>query len=88
MFQALESGDNVLTGGYIDLTTAAKSISPPTVTSPSSGGSSDGLQSTVMFEQMKSMIESVGPELVKKVRAIYLWNITKNGKTVAQWSKG
>lgn len=87
MFQALESGDNVLTGGYIDLTTAAKSTSPPTVMSPSSDGSGDGLQSTALFEQMKSMIEFGGPELVKKVRAIYLWNITKNGKTAAQWSK-
>lgn len=70
-----------MTGGYIDLNTTAKSS---TVTSPSSG---DGLQSTVLFEQMKSMVDSGGPELVKKVRAIYLWNITKNGKTAAQWSK-
>ena len=73
-----------MTGGYIDLNTTAKSVSSSTVTSPSSG---DGLQSTVLFEQMKSMVDSGGPELVKKVRAIYLWNITKNGKTAAQWSK-
>jgi len=27
------------------------------------------------------------PELVKKTQAIFLWNVTKNGKTVAQWSE-
>ena len=35
---------------------------------------------------MKGQISS-SPDIVKKVGAIYLWNITKDGKTVAKWSK-
>lgn len=33
------------------------------------------------------MIGSVGPDLVQKVRAVFLWNITKDGKRVSQWSE-
>jgi len=27
------------------------------------------------------------PELVKKTQAIFLWNVTKHGKTATQWSE-
>ena len=35
---------------------------------------------------MKKHVAS-SPELVQKVKGIFLWNITKGGKTVAKWSK-
>ena len=36
---------------------------------------------------MQNLVSSGGPELIKKVNAIYLWNILKDGKVAAQWSK-
>lgn len=46
----------------------------------------DGLQSTLIFEQLQQLV-TTAPDIVQKVKAIFLWNITKDGKTVAQWSK-
>ena len=34
------------------------------------------------MEQIKS-----NPEAVKKIKALFLWKVTKNGKTVTEWSK-
>lgn len=46
----------------------------------------DGLESTVIFNQLKEHVSS-SPDIVKKVKSIFMWNITKDGKTVAKWSK-
>lgn len=46
----------------------------------------DGLESTVLFNLLKENLAST-PEIVSKVRAIFSWNITKAGKTVAKWSE-
>ena len=35
---------------------------------------------------MKDLVSS-SPDIVKKVGAVFLWNITKDGKTVAKWSE-
>ena len=43
------------------------------------------MKSDVLFEEVKKRVEQM-PNLVKKVRALYLWNITKDGKTISQWS--
>ena len=43
------------------------------------------MKSDVLFEEVKKRVEQM-PDLVKKVRALYLWNITKDGKTISQWS--
>ena len=45
-----------------------------------------GLKSTAIFEELKSHVTSI-PDIVKKVKAIFLWNITKAGKRAAQWSE-
>ena len=45
-----------------------------------------GLKSTAVFDELKRYISS-NPDLVRKVKAIYHWNITKDGKTTAKWSK-
>lgn len=39
-----------------------------------------------MFAEIRRRIRDVGTELVKKVNAVFGWEITKDGKTVRQWS--
>lgn len=64
------------------------------VTSPSHLSSQHGkeehmhesLKSDTMFQHLKSVIATGGSELVNKVRAVYLWKITKDGQLVSQWS--
>lgn len=40
-----------------------------------------------MFEEIGRRIKELGSELVKKVNAVFEWNITKDKKTAVQWSK-
>ncbi|EMP39053.1 Peroxisomal multifunctional enzyme type 2 [Chelonia mydas] len=49
--------------------------------------SASGLQSDLVFEEIGRRIKEVGNQLVKKVNAIFQWDITKDGETAAQWSK-
>ena len=45
------------------------------------------MQSDDLFEEMATQVAS-SPELVQRVKAVYLWNITdKEGKTASQWSE-
>lgn len=46
-----------------------------------------GLQSELVFAEIGRRIKDLGSELVKKVNAVFGWEITKNGKAAAQWSK-
>lgn len=39
-----------------------------------------------MFAEIGRRIKDVGSELVKKVNAVFGWEITKDGKNAAQWS--
>ena len=39
----------------------------------------------MVFEAIKQHVAQ-NPSLVKKIKAIFQWNITEGGKTVAQWS--
>ena len=51
------------------------------------GGGGGGVQSDVLFEEMATQVAS-SPELVQRVKAVYLWNITdKEGKMASQWSE-
>uniref|UniRef100_A0A672IV54 Hydroxysteroid (17-beta) dehydrogenase 4 n=1 Tax=Salarias fasciatus TaxID=181472 RepID=A0A672IV54_SALFA len=61
----------VLAGAYVDLH------------GESDGG---GLQSELVFAEIGRRIESLGSELVRKVNAVFGWEITKDGKTAAQWT--
>uniref|UniRef100_A0A668A8Y8 Peroxisomal multifunctional enzyme type 2 n=1 Tax=Myripristis murdjan TaxID=586833 RepID=A0A668A8Y8_9TELE len=69
----------VLSGAYVDLHGAAEA-SPENLTQ---GG---GLQSELVFAEIGRRIKDLGSELVKKVNAVFGWEITKNGKTAAQWT--
>lgn len=45
------------------------------------------LQSELVFKEIARRIEDSGPELVRKVNSVFGFEITKDGKTSAQWSK-
>ncbi|CAG5924326.1 peroxisomal multifunctional enzyme type 2 [Menidia menidia] len=76
-----ETGAVVLAGAYVDLHEAAGASSQnPT---PVQEG---GLQSELVFAEIGRRITELGSELVKKVNAVFGWEITKDGKSAAQWT--
>uniref|UniRef100_A0A4W5KAK2 Peroxisomal multifunctional enzyme type 2 n=1 Tax=Hucho hucho TaxID=62062 RepID=A0A4W5KAK2_9TELE len=70
-----ESGAVVLSGAYVDLHAAADG-------SPQAGG----LKSELVFAEIGRRIKDLGAEMVKKVNAVFGWEITKGGNTAAQWT--
>ncbi|XP_043103140.1 peroxisomal multifunctional enzyme type 2 [Puntigrus tetrazona] len=74
-----ESGDVVLSGAYIDLHSEA-SVGPGL---PQPGG---GLQSDLVFAEIERRIRDDGEQLVKKVKAVFGWEISKDGRTVREWT--
>lgn len=46
-----------------------------------------GLQSELVFAEIGRRVKDSGSELVKKVNAVFGWEITKDGKKAAEWSK-
>ncbi|XP_030624245.1 peroxisomal multifunctional enzyme type 2 isoform X2 [Chanos chanos] len=74
-----ETGAVVLAGAYIDLHGAP-------VDSPSASVEAGGLQSELVFAEIGRRIKDMGAELVKKVNAIFGWEIIKEGKIAAQWT--
>ncbi|XP_067424690.1 peroxisomal multifunctional enzyme type 2 isoform X2 [Emydura macquarii macquarii] len=75
-----ETGEVAIAGAYVDLTS--------TLDKPSAKESmkASGLQSDLVFEEIGRRIKEVGNQLVKKVNAIFQWDITKDGETAAQWT--
>uniref|UniRef100_A0A8D0CKU3 Peroxisomal multifunctional enzyme type 2 n=1 Tax=Scleropages formosus TaxID=113540 RepID=A0A8D0CKU3_SCLFO len=67
-----ETGDVVLTSAYVDL----QDITDAT----------RGLQSDLVFAEIGHRIKDFGPELVRKVNAVFQWEITQGGRTAAQWT--
>uniref|UniRef100_A0A8D0L7L4 SCP2 sterol binding domain containing 1 n=1 Tax=Sphenodon punctatus TaxID=8508 RepID=A0A8D0L7L4_SPHPU len=45
-----------------------------------------GLQSDLVFEEIGHRLKDVGPQLVKKVNAVFQCDITSSGRTVVQWT--
>ncbi|KAI8518936.1 SCP2 sterol-binding domain-containing protein 1 [Branchiostoma belcheri] len=76
--KVVETGDIALNGAYVDLVEGAGS-------SPQAGqlSAGSGLPSDAVFGQMAQQLT---PDLVKKVNAIFLWNIMKDKKQAAQWT--
>ena len=44
------------------------------------------MKAAAIFRQIQEHI-AANPDIVKKVKAIYQWNITKDGETAAKWSE-
>ena len=53
---------------------------------PQTTAAGNGLKSAAIFRQLKEHV-AANPDLVKKVKAIFQWNITKDGETAAKWSE-
>ncbi|NXD46161.1 DHB4 enzyme, partial [Copsychus sechellarum] len=75
-----ETGELAIAGGYVDMV--------PALEKPSARGPlmTDGLQSNLVFQEIGRRVKEMGNELVKKVNAIFQWDITKDGKTAMQWT--
>lgn len=71
-----ETGVDIITGAYVDL----KSVVTRNNTSASA------LQSDAVFGKIKDRI-SEDLEKAKKINAVFLYHITKNGKPVKKWGK-
>ncbi|XP_068278332.1 peroxisomal multifunctional enzyme type 2 isoform X7 [Nyctibius grandis] len=75
-----ETGEVAIAGGYVDIVPA---LDKPSSREPLKTA---GLQSDFVFEEIGRRIKQIGNELVKKVNAIFQWDITKDGKTAMQWT--
>ncbi|ELV13657.1 Peroxisomal multifunctional enzyme type 2, partial [Tupaia chinensis] len=73
------TGDIVIANAYVDLV--------PTAAVPAKTPSEVGeLQSTLVFEEIGRRLKDVGPEVVKKVNAVFEWHITRGGSLAAKWT--
>ncbi|NXN81659.1 DHB4 enzyme, partial [Bombycilla garrulus] len=75
-----ETGEVAIAGGYVDILPA---LEKPTAQEPLM---TEGLQSNLVFEEIGRRVKEMGNELVKKVNAVFQWDITKDGKTAVQWT--
>ncbi|NXL39539.1 DHB4 enzyme, partial [Glaucidium brasilianum] len=75
-----ETGEAAISGAYVDLV--------PALVKPSSQEplKTAGLKSDLVFEEIGRRIREIGNELVKKVNAIFQWDITRDGKKAMQWT--
>ncbi|XP_076814204.1 peroxisomal multifunctional enzyme type 2-like [Clavelina lepadiformis] len=73
----VETGDACLTGSYIDLVDSGSEK-----VQESEPESAVKLSSDILFE---GAAERLKPDIVKKVGAIFQWNITKDGKVAKSW---
>ncbi|XP_043915273.1 peroxisomal multifunctional enzyme type 2 [Protopterus annectens] len=75
-----ETGETVLANSYVDLAEV------PSQTTSKEQKVVEELQSDLVFAEISRRVKDVGKELVKKVNAVFQWDITKDGKTAAQWT--
>ncbi|NWT03326.1 DHB4 enzyme, partial [Mionectes macconnelli] len=75
-----ETGEVAIAGGYVDIVPA---LDKPSAREPLKAV---GLQSDLVFEEIGRRVKELGNELVKKVNAVFQWDITKDGKTAMQWT--
>lgn len=74
-----ETGKDCLTGGYVDIVesgASAESASAP---------SKPELASAAVFHEMSQRLAG-DPDMAKKVKAVFLWNINLDKKPVGQWT--
>lgn len=76
----VETGTEIITGAYVDLKEVKNSTNATTTTAPA-----DSLQSDAIFRKIKDRIQE-SMDAVKKINAVFLFNITHNGKIVKNWS--
>lgn len=69
----------VLAGAYVDLHVASEA-------EPENLPQTGALQSELVFAEIGRRIKDLGSELVKKVNAVFGWEIMKDGQRAAQWT--
>ncbi|XP_074651507.1 peroxisomal multifunctional enzyme type 2-like [Tubulanus polymorphus] len=77
--KVIENGNICLSGAYVDL------ISTTEIEKPTEFKKMTNLQSDAVFAELKEKLV-LEPNLVKKIKVIYQWNITKEGKAAATWT--
>lgn len=84
--KVVENGQVVLSGGYVDLknVTDSKKALPNGNALRSQPLKAEELKSETLFKEIAQRI-SDNPDLVKKVKGIFEWNVTKGGKPTGQW---
>ncbi|NXK67554.1 DHB4 enzyme, partial [Sylvietta virens] len=75
-----ETGEVAIAGGYVDIAPALEKPSARKLLM------TEGLQSNLVFEEIGRRVKEMGNELVKKVNAVFQWDITKDGETAMQWT--
>ncbi|KAM5192020.1 peroxisomal multifunctional enzyme type 2 [Mantella aurantiaca] len=75
-----ETGEIAIAGAYVDLTSSVSNVQSRDAVQGTE------LQSDLVFEEISRRIKDVGNELVKKVNAVFQWEITKDGNAAAQWT--
>ncbi|XP_012235606.1 peroxisomal multifunctional enzyme type 2 isoform X2 [Linepithema humile] len=76
----VESGVPVVTGAYIDLLDVKMEIPRA---NPCSG--TEDVQSDAIFTAIAEQVK-LNPDQAKKVNAVFLYNITVNGKPTSEWT--
>ncbi|KAK9403693.1 SCP2 sterol-binding domain-containing protein 1 [Crotalus adamanteus] len=66
--------------------TAVSDSYEPLIAPRNTSAKGPGLQSDFIFEEIGRRIKGVGGQLVKKVNAVFQWDIMNGGKIVAQWT--
>lgn len=69
-------------GGYVELHSVQDSTSKLHLNRINA----DELNSNIIFDGMQDRINA-DPSLIKKINGIFVYNITKNNKPAATWSK-
>uniref|UniRef100_A0A8D0B8T4 Peroxisomal multifunctional enzyme type 2 n=1 Tax=Salvator merianae TaxID=96440 RepID=A0A8D0B8T4_SALMN len=76
-----ETGSVAIAGAYVDLASSSEQL---VAKEPSAKVVE--LQSDLVFQEIGRRIKEEGNQLVKKVNAVFQWNITKDDKTAVQWT--
>ncbi|XP_013162898.1 PREDICTED: peroxisomal multifunctional enzyme type 2-like [Papilio xuthus] len=78
-----ETGNVVISGAFVDLKKVVKSDTA--ASAAPSQQSSSALKSDGLFAKIDEQVKA-NPSLAKSIGAVFLYNITENGKTVKQWT--
>jgi len=81
----VENGNVVITGAYVDLHQVVPRISPNNVAALEMNPVSGGLQSDAVFGEIEKQIKEE-PNTAKSINAIFVYNITKDGKQAKKWT--
>ncbi|CAH2255748.1 peroxisomal multifunctional enzyme type 2 [Pararge aegeria] len=80
-----ETGNIVIAGAYVDLKNVVKDGGPAAPSSQSVQTKGSSLKCDSLFAKIEEAVKA-NPDKAKTVGAVYLYNITENGKTIKQWT--